>query len=610
VERREQLGTSRHSIDTFAIARPMYNELRIGPTGDLWRGFVQSHNSVYCNIRRSTIILQLLVIAIPLIAQCTGDDLSATGVKQSFEARDWNKVVLLAEPLTYRSADIDYEYGVALAHLQRWPEAQNVLNAGQRQCPLQKRFAIELAGVAFEKKQYPEAAARLQSALHLDPTDSYVNDFSGSVYFLMGNLEAALKYWNRIHKPYISKVHLDPNLRIQRLLLDRAFAYSPAAVLRESDFNASNTRLQGLGIYPTYNVTLAARSDGTFDAEFHAVEHDGFGGNHMQALVSTFAGVAYETIYPSYFNINGTATNIESLLRWDSQKRRADILLSAPFRDLPQWRWQLSFDARDENWTIQPSFTGSVSPQGSLNLQSLTFSARMISFTNGRFQWLTGGNLSHNSYNNVRYGPALTPQLLLSGFELKHLGAITYKLLDIPERRFATTISADSEFARLLSNPPCLFEKLQASAVTSWLPQKMGESYEIEQKVRAGRIFGAEPFDELFMLGIERDNDLWLRGEMGTRNGRKGSAPLGSNYTLSNTDVIRTVYNNGLFGVKAGPIFDIGRASGAAIGLSTRQWLFDTGAEAKIKVLGSTFVLIYGHDLRSGNNTVFVTMGK
>ena len=41
------------------------------------------------------------------------------------------------------------------------------------------------------------------------------------------------------------------------------------------------------------------------------------------------------------------------------------------------------------------------------------------------------------------------------------------------------------------------------------------------------RRLGKFPFDELFMLGLERDNDLEMRGHIGTRDGRKGSAPLG-----------------------------------------------------------------------------------
>ena len=60
--------------------------------------------------------------------------------------------------------------------------------------PGDTRFPLELAGVAFQQKLYPAVARHLLQALQLDPTDSYGNDFLGTVYFLQGNLEAALKY--------------------------------------------------------------------------------------------------------------------------------------------------------------------------------------------------------------------------------------------------------------------------------------------------------------------------------------------------------------------------------------------------------------------------------
>lgn len=560
----------------------------------------------------SLLIGLLLLLFLPgtLGAQCSADQQDAAGTRHFFEQREWSEVVRMAEPLLARSAEVNFEYGVALAHLQQWQPARNALMAGERECPRQKRFPIELAGIAFEQKRFPVASAWLRRGLQLDPTDDYANNFAGTVYLLMGNLEAALKYWNRIHKPYVAALHFDPQLRVQRLLLDRSFAFSPAAILREPQFTATQMRLDGLGIFPANNIVLNARGDGAFDVDFHAIERDGFGRNRVQALVSTFAGAVYETIYPSYFNMGGTATNFESLLRWDSQKRRAWFSLSAPLNNLPQWRWQVSTDARDENWTIRRSFTGSAPSLGSLNLQRQTFTALLTSFSSGRLEWATGGELSHRNYGKVVYGPALNTALVSSGWELKHIASVTEKLVEIPERRFSLTAGATSEMARLWSDPARLFEKLQGSALAHWFPQAQDDRYELEQRLRSGWTFGTAPFDELFMLGVERDNDLWLRGQIGTRDRRKGSSPLGYNYLLSNTDVLRRLYSNGLFGVKAGPIFDIGRAGGSAIGLSTRQWLFDIGAEAKLTILGTSVVLTYGRDLRSGSNAFFGTVGQ
>lgn len=507
-------------------------------------------------------------------AQCSSDLDEATRiqtaddsrVRSAFELHNWPEVVQMASPLA-RTADLNFDYGLALAHLERWQDARAALMVGWRQCPKQKRFAVELAGVAFQQKQYQEAALWLKSALQLDPEDEYANNFAGTNYFLMGNVDAALKYWNRVQRPKIAALHFDPHLRVQRLLLERSFAFSPAAVLKQPDFEATAARLSGLGIFPAYNIALRARPDGSFDADFNAVERNGFGSNRVQALVSTFAGAVYETIYPSYFNLGGSATNIESLLRWDAQKRRAWVQVSAPLRYLPRWRWQLSFDGRDENWAIRPSSTGPA--QASLKLRRETFTGSLVSFQSGRMEWSTGGELSHRDYRNIRYGQALTPELVAPGLELKHFASFKGGILDVPERHFTLTTEVRSEFARLWSSPPRLFEKAQGSAEARWIPQGEGGSYETVQRVRGGGTLGRAPFDELFMLGMERDKDLWYRGQTGTRDGRKGNSPLGDKYFLSNTDFYKRLYRNGLLGIKAGPLFDIGRCTSPTSGLAT-----------------------------------------
>ena len=133
-----------------------------------------------------------------------------------------------------------------------------------------------------------------------------------------------------------------------------------------------------------------------------------------------------------------------------------------------------------------------------------------------------------------------------------------------------------------------------------------GGDYAIEQQVRAGKVLGRAPFDELFMLGLERDNDLWLRAHPGARDGRKGSAPLGRQYFLFNWEIDKNIYTNGFFSVKLSPFLDAGSMD-SSVGPGPRKWLWDTGVQAKFRILGVGFALIYGKDLRSGGNTFFAT---
>lgn len=540
-------------------------------------------------------------------SKCSGLRPDEAALGQAYEQKNWTDVVRLAGKLPTRSSDAVFDDGMALAHLERWPEARAALLAGERACPRQKRFPIELAGVAFERKRYPEAAAWLRRGLKLDPHDAYANNFAGTVYFLMGNLPAALEFWNRAVKPAIASLQFDPQLRVRRLLLDRSFVFSPASVLTESQFETTEARVEGLGIFSTYNIVLSARPDGSFDAAFHALERDGFGTTPLEAMLSTFSGLPYETIYPSYFNIGRSAMNVASLLRWDAQKRRVWVSLSAPLRDLPQNRWSLAADAREETWAIRQSFRGPAPVLGSLHLDRETATASVTGFASGRLQWATGAEFSHRRDSEVVDGSALTPSLTQAGPALGFLLSAEGKPLNLPTRRFTLTTAAKSETARWWSNPPHLFEKVQGSAQAEWLPEAQTNRWEVTQHVRGGGLLGTAPFDELFMLGVERDNDLWLRGYVGTRDGRKGSSPLGTRYLLSNSDVYRRIWSNGLIGVEAGPLFDVGRMGAPTAGLSSNQWFFDTGVEAKVTVLGTNVVLTWGRDLRTGNNAFFGT---
>lgn len=528
-------------------------------------------------------------------------------MQQAYDQQRWADVAGLLQPAERRPASADFELGMAFGHLREWKAAHAALLAGERECPRQERFPVELAGVAFEEKNNPEAAAWLRRALRLDPHDDYANNFAGTVYYLMGNLPAALHFWNRVSKPYLANLDLDAQLRVRRLLASRAFTFSPAAVLTQQQLETTEARLDGLGIFASYNIVLNARADGSFDAAFHAMERDGFGATPLQAAVAIFSGLPYDTIYPSYYDMGRSAVNAESLLRWDPEKRRAWATLSGPLHNLPSHRWSFTGDVRDENWAIRRSSSGVAPVLGSLNLEWQRGGATVTSFTSGRLRWSLAGELSHRSYRNVVEGSALTPSLLPAGYALDAGIAADRKLVDLPQRRFRLDADGSADAARLWSTPSHVYEKIQGGALAHWFPEAQSDRWEASQRVRWGALFGTYPFDELFMLGVERDNDLWLRGHIGTRDGRKGSAPMGDRYLLTNSDLYRRIYNNGLLEVQVGPLVDVGRMGAPTSGLSTPEWLIDTGLEARLTVLGTHVIVTWGRDLRNGGNAFFAT---
>ena len=543
------------------------------------------------------------------LAQTSQPEADLAKIKFLYAEQRWQEIVSQIAQTSAPDAELEYYNGIALAQLGRLDEARKSLVVGHRLRPVDKRFPIELAGVAFKQKHYPDAAAWLRRGLRIDPGDGYANDFLATVYFLQGNLEAALKYWNRVAKPELENVQTQPEFRIKPALLDRAFAFSPGSELQLSDLRTSEARVQGLEVFSIHTFQLSARDNRKFDLTLNAQEKNGWGENNWQALLSTFRGAFYQTAYPEYFNWNGSAINITSLVRWDAQKRRFLAAVSSPLQQNPKWRYRVALDLRSENWDIRDSFEGPAPLLGALRLRRESLSADVASFASGRWGWSTGFELSHRGYDNVLSGSVLTPGLLLDGFQLKVLARGNHELWSVPERRFATSAAVSAQLGRIWSSSSRdeVFAKTQGSFDAHWLPQSNGDDFETRERISAGEIFGHASFDELFMLGMERDNDFWLRAHLGTRDGRKGSAPLGNRYFLSNTEMDKNIYGNGLLSVKLGPFLDNGKITDPSPGLGSQKWLWDTGAQAKLRILGVGVTVIYGKDLRSGNNAFYVT---
>jgi hypothetical protein len=418
-----------------------------------------------------------------------------------------------------------------------------------------------------------------------------------------------VKHWNLADKPYVAAIQHDEKLRIRPALLDRALAFAPASTMQLAELETTRVRLEGLGVFSGPRVQLAARQDGTFDAVLNLPERNGWGNNLWEGLLSTLSGIGYQTIYPEYANLGSSAMSVRSLVRWDAQKRRLAAALDGPLHQNPKWHYRAGVDLRNENWDIRQSFAGPAPTLGALNLRREAGAASVSSFNSGRWGWDAGVEFSHRDYRGVVARTALTTQLLLEGSQLKQLGDVRYVLWRAPEHRFTLHSQAAYQVGRIWSQPAHAFGRVQGTAWAQWFPQARGDDYAVLSEVRAGGISGQVPFDELFQLGMERDNDLWLRAHVGTRDGRKGSAPLGTEFFLSNQEIDKNVWSNGLVMVKISPFLDTGKITGAGPELSSGRWLWDAGGQAKLRLLGVGLTFVYGKDLRTGNNAYYFTAG-
>ena len=522
-------------------------------------------------------------------------------IRELFGQQRWQEIVSRARPED--SPDIAFYYGTALARLERWKEAESAFQIGQRIAPQDPRFPIELAGVAFKQDDYAAAEKWIHRGLRLSPYDGYANNFLATVFLLEENLEAALKYWNRTGKPQINQVSANPIPRLNPALLDRAFVFSPASTLRLPDLLTSAARLRELNSFPASRFELLADGQGDFDLVLHNIERNGCGGR-WACLISVLGQTPAQTANFDYYNLRSRAINFRSLFRWDAEKRWVKAEMETPLFGEPQWHLNLDADFRNENWAVRDGFSGPSPLLGALNLKREAVKAGFTDVISGRWQWSTSTELSSRAYHDVLTGVALDSELSRSGTQLRQSFGITAALLRVPEMKLTVEATANAAVARLWSESGETYSQFEGSVRSHWFPQRAREQYEIEHAICAGKTFGSPPFDELFTLGVLGDTSLLMRAHIATRDGKKGSAPLGRNYFLSNLEATRNFAPFPLVKIKVGPFVDTGTLMDRQASRESQQWLWDVGVEARVQVLGFGVALSYGRDLRSDRNAL------
>jgi hypothetical protein len=282
--------------------------------------------------------------------------------------------------------------------------------------------------------------------------------------------------------------------------------------------------------------------------------------------------------------------------------------LSGPLGKNAQRGFGVGVDLREENWAVLSSFTGPSDFLGALNLRREAIYGKFSALPSEKLHWSALVELSHRDFRSEVVGPALTPGLLSKGYQLKEQIDASSTLWQNPERRMRLDGSASSQTGRLWSATGETFEKLQGTMQYHWLPRSTGDDYAVQARASAGKTFGNLPFDELWMLGLGGDNDLWMRGHIATRDSKKGSGPMGRDYFVSNFEIDKNVYQFHMVRLIVSPFVDTGAIRDDVVGLGSHKWLTDVGGSLKLKALGLGVALSYGKDLRMGNNAFYAML--
>jgi hypothetical protein len=235
-------------------------------------------------------------------------------------------------------------------------------------------------------------------------------------------------------------------------------------------------------------------------------------------------------------------------------------------------------------------------------LQKMEAGAALEYGVSGRLIWTNGVFFSTRRY--ALPPPDARLDMFAAGPAAKIESGLLYDALRIPERRLFVQVGANVQGG---PGPSGAFSKFQASAALRWNPSAR---LNFRSEWGAGKAIGAVPFDEMFLLGMDRDSDLWLRGHVVATDGRKGSGPISRAYVLNRNEISRTVLRTPFLRCDVGPFLDVGRVS-EAWRSGFRGWLVDTGLQSKFRFPGGlVFTLISGFDTRTGSSVIYTAVGR
>jgi hypothetical protein len=367
---------------------------------------------------------------------------------------------------------------------------------------------------------------------------------------------------------------------------------------------ATEASLDQLGIFSRRRFNLIPR-DGKedFDLTVRLHERNGWGDTKWQGLMSTLRGAPYATLFPAWYNLRRSAANLTALVRFDPNKLRLLAEFEHPAGDNPNLHWRYFVDGRKENWNLTRSFHGPGVAPDDLGLQKVEAGAEIGGIIGENWGWSGTASVADRILSRVPAGEYFT-----NGVSLKYRGQVSRLLLRLPDRRITVRSSAFGECGKLFVRGLDPYSRVGTAMNARWFPQQQGDRYELSTSLRAGGAFGSVPFDELFMLGLERDNDLPARAHIGTIGGKKGSAPLGRSYFLWNSDFDRVVYDAGVLKIKLGPFLDSAKITDPSGRFGASRWIWDTGMQVKVTLFSTaTLSVSYGKDLRTGRNAFYAT---
>jgi tetratricopeptide (TPR) repeat protein len=510
---------------------------------------------------------------------------------------------ILSSALADRPTADTYIYlGIAYGRTKEYQKAQDVLNEGSKRYPNDARFHDELAKLFLENNDSDAAKTELRQALLVDSKDAYASDMLATIDLSEGDVQSALRSWNKSGRPIINDILHNYYLNFGSWFVRRTVAFHPSGILRYGEWKTTEARLFETGAF--MNVGLEIEPTRIPD-QYNAVVRTSAKTNTVpDFLFNAVKGAPFQTSFVDFWNIGNSGVNFNGNYRWDANRRRVQGGLKIPLPLFGLTYLELGNIWRSERWNLSPVILPQFLPEARLDYKSNGLGIAIQQIPNYRVQWG-----AWYEYRN-RAASGDLPQIYTNNINSGRAGANTNILLF--DRRYQSKLHLSAFTAR-----PYLLGGVSFTGGVAELANRLTVSKDtrtyINWSVKTGGERGALPVEDYFVLGLDTLTINPLRGHTTARDGHYGNGPMGTDFVLVNTDVDRHLATIPLFNALNIPFLSVSWQlffDGAKTWDRTRTFqqgklLLDAGGGVRFETPTHSFNLIYGRALREGNNVFF-----
>jgi len=544
---------------------------------------------------------------LPILILFFASSVAFAQVDEARQAIDRGEMVvavnLLSEALAHNPTADTYLYlGIAYAGMKEYEKAEDTLQEGSDRFNEDPRFHNELARVYRETHDDDKARAELRHALQVDPHNSDASDMLAFMDLTEGEVQTALKYWNRSGRPIIDDILHNYYLSFGSWVVRDAIAFQPTDILHYNQWKTTEARLietrnftnVGLEVEPTKNadhysaiIKTATKTNSLKDFAWNALK-----------------GTPVATSYLDVWNIGNSGLNWNSNYRWDVDRRRVEGKLSIPVPIPGLLHVEISDTWRAERWDISPNLKGTSCPQSCFDYRANSMRLELKRIFNYRLE--AGGGFSYAN----RFAHGTLPQLATDSRNIGKLFLETS--VRVNDGVYQNRLHLEGFTAR-----KTIVGDFNLTGGTAELNNRITISKDtrtyLDWAIKGGTLRGQPPVEDYFVLGMDLHPENLLRGHTAADHGRYGLGPMATDFFLGNLDLDRKIVTMPMFDnfnlpyivIKGFGFFDIAKTWDRTRIFQPSKLLMDSGAGLRFETPANSFNVVYGKSLRDGKAVLF-----